>query len=62
MYLTSVNSELQFGFYSKVKKNQEKWNPNQDDEYSLDMMMDQNLSNIIMQKLTKYLPLEIFVS
>jgi len=28
MYLTSANSELQFGFYFKVKKNQEKWNLN----------------------------------
>jgi len=62
MYLTSVNSELWFGFYLKVKKYPERWNQNQGNKYSLDMMMDQNPSNIIMQKSAKYLPLENFVS
>ena len=40
----------------------ERWNPNQDDEYLLAMMMDQNLSNIIMWKPAKFLPLGISVS
>jgi hypothetical protein len=29
MYLTSVNSEPQYGYSSKVKRNQGKWNLNQ---------------------------------
>ena len=62
MYLTSENSELQFGFYFKDKKFLERWNPNLDDEYLSATMMDQNLSNTIMRKLTKFLPLEISVS
>jgi hypothetical protein len=62
MYLTSENLEHQYGFYFRDKKFLEKWNLNLDDEYSSAMMMDQNPSNIIMQKHTKFLPLEIFVS
>ena len=62
MYLTSENSELQYGFYFKDKRSLEKWNPNQDNEYLSAMMMNQDLSNIIMQKPAKFLPLEISVS
>ena len=62
MYLTFGNLERQFGFYFKVKTNQGRWNLNQNEEYLLVMMMDQNLSNITMQKPAKFLPLEISVS
>src|SRR6266567_4999837 len=62
MYLTSEHSEHQFGFYFRDKKFLERWNPNLDDEYSSDTMVDQNLSNIIMRKHTKFLPLAIIIS
>ena len=61
MYLTYRNSELQFEFYFKVKSNHERWNPNQDNNYSLAMMMDQ-IFKYYMQKLTKFLPLKISIS
>src|SRR5271168_4603886 len=62
MYLTSENSDHQYGFYFTDKRSLERWNPNQDDEYSLATKMDQNPSNIIMRKLAKFLPLETSVS
>ena len=62
MYLTSENSEHQYGFYFRDKKFLESWNPNLDNKYSSATMMDQNLSNIIMQKPTKFLPLKISIS
>ena len=34
MSLTSVNSELQYGYSSKVKINRGKWSPNQNDTSS----------------------------
>ena len=60
MYLISENLELRFGFYSKAKNSLEKWRPNPDGDYLWAMMMAQNLSNIIMWKSAKSLPLEIF--
>src|SRR6266702_3077397 len=62
MYLTSENSEDQYGFYFRDKRFLERWNTNLDDEYSSDTKMDQNLSNIIMRKHAKFLPLAITVS
>ena len=38
----------------------EKWRPNPDGDYLWAMMMAQNLSNIIMRKPAKFLPLEMF--
>lgn len=32
-YTKTENLELRFGFYFKVKRNHERWKPNQDDEY-----------------------------
>jgi hypothetical protein len=62
MYLTYENLELRFGFYFKVKRNLERWKPNQNDKYLSAMKMDQNPSNITTQKPAKYLCPKIFVS
>jgi hypothetical protein len=62
MYLTSENSEHQYGFYFRDKKFLERWNPNLDNKYSSATMMDQNPSNIIMWKHARFLPLEISIS